>query len=168
MCTFHTQVQQEELAMLEAAGPTLTLLVAELESSSGVSRIFSTSSSKAWLMATFALALVSTNRHPCLLASACPSSLETSLAAACMCGPMLVSWRIFWGASAGVKAKGGMQPTSSTLLPTMAFTAPCTVEYMSTSRIQMSLMLSNVSRLVTSYATETGRHQSCEQVESHC
>jgi hypothetical protein len=40
----------------------------------------------------------------------------------------------------------------STLFATTIFTALSTVEYMSTSRIQMSAMLSNVSRRVTSYA----------------
>lgn len=40
----------------------------------------------------------------------------------------------------------------STLLATTILTASSTVEYMSTSFIQMSSMLSNVSRRVTSYA----------------
>lgn len=38
------------------------------------------------------------------------------------------------------------------MFPIIAFTAPLTVAYMSTSFIQISAMLSKVSLLVTSYA----------------
>ena len=46
--------------------------------------------------------------------------------------------------------------TLSTLFATTIFTASSTVEYMSTSFIQMSSMLSKVSRRVTSYAAQEG------------
>ena len=48
----------------------------------------------------------------------------------------------------------GSEHTLSTLLATTILTASSTVEYMSTSFIQMSSMLSNVSRRVTSYAAQ--------------
>ena len=53
------------------------------------------------------------------------------------------------------RARAGWR-TLSTLLATTIFTASSTVEYMSTSFIQMSSMLSNVSRRVTSYAAHAG------------
>ena len=43
----------------------------------GVSKIFRTSSSKAWSTATLPLALVSTSSAPCFLANAMPSALDT-------------------------------------------------------------------------------------------
>lgn len=54
------------------------------------------------------------------------------------------------------EAGGAKSHTLSTLFATTIFTASSTVEYMSTSFIQMSSMLSNVSRRVTSYAAQAG------------
>lgn len=77
------QLQQDELWLLLLLRIGTLLLEAELSRRLGVSRILRTSSSKAWLTATLAFALVSTKRQPCLLANAWPSSLETSCSFAC-------------------------------------------------------------------------------------
>ena len=56
----------------------------------GVSRIFSTSSSKACETAKLVLALVSTKRHPCWRANSCPCSLLTCLCDSCICSKSML------------------------------------------------------------------------------
>ncbi len=83
-CTrFRTSTQQQ----LEEYGfsfEACSLVPGAWSSKLGVSRIFSTSSSKACETAKLVLALVSTKRHPCWRANSCPCSLLTCLCDSCI------------------------------------------------------------------------------------